>query len=71
MANTGRYSKLFSEAVDESKPEPSGDMDQAGGVSGILNFVLWFCCSAVPFVGYLVPGIICFVMLLFCSCVPG
>lgn len=30
VANTGRYVKLFSEAIDEGLPEPSTDVDQAG-----------------------------------------
>ena len=28
-ANTGRYVKLFSKAIDESLPEPTTDIDQA------------------------------------------
>lgn len=43
MANTGRYSKLFSEAIDQISPEPSGDMDQASGG----YFFLFFCQSSL------------------------
>lgn len=28
IANTGRYEKLFSQAIDESLPEPSADIEQ-------------------------------------------
>lgn len=37
VANTGRYSKLFSEAIDQSSPEPSGDMDQVMDVFDVLQ----------------------------------
>lgn len=28
VANTGRYEKLFCQAIDESLPEPSADIEQ-------------------------------------------
>lgn len=42
VANTGRYSKLFSEAIDQSSPEPSGDVDQVSRVVLFFSHVIHF-----------------------------
>ena len=41
VANTGRYEKLFSQAIDESLPEPSADIDQVR-LEALFLLLLWW-----------------------------